>query len=91
MTEIKSRGCPLALVETVMQAIMILQGKEPTWAEAKSQLGETAAGQDEGMNKGKKLKREMQGDRAIWASQRGDWECGKKHRENRRTKVLEKK
>ncbi|XP_056156824.1 dynein axonemal heavy chain 2 [Lampris incognitus] len=40
MTEIKSYGRPPALVETVMQAVMILQGKEPTWAEAKRQLGE---------------------------------------------------
>ncbi|KAM9335593.1 LOW QUALITY PROTEIN: dynein axonemal heavy chain 2 [Symphorus nematophorus] len=41
MTEIKSYGRPPALVETVMQAVMILQGKEPTWAEAKRQLGES--------------------------------------------------
>ncbi|KAM7366101.1 hypothetical protein PAMP_015569 [Pampus punctatissimus] len=40
MTEIKSYGRPPALVETVMQAVMILRGKEPTWAEAKRQLGE---------------------------------------------------
>lgn len=40
MTEIKSYGHPPALVETVMQAVMTLQGKEPTWAEAKRQLGE---------------------------------------------------
>uniref|UniRef100_UPI0037E8313A dynein axonemal heavy chain 2 n=1 Tax=Semicossyphus pulcher TaxID=241346 RepID=UPI0037E8313A len=40
MTEIKSYGRPPALVETVMQAVMILLGKEPTWAEAKRQLGE---------------------------------------------------
>ncbi|XP_062240587.1 dynein axonemal heavy chain 2 [Platichthys flesus] len=40
MTEIKSYGCPPTLVETVMQAVMILLGKEPTWAEAKRQLGE---------------------------------------------------
>ncbi|KAF3697610.1 Dynein heavy chain 2, axonemal Axonemal beta dynein heavy chain 2 Ciliary dynein heavy chain 2 [Channa argus] len=40
MTEIKSYGRPPALVETVMQAVMILQCKEPTWAEAKRQLGE---------------------------------------------------
>ncbi|XP_047429543.1 dynein axonemal heavy chain 2 [Mugil cephalus] len=40
MTEIKSYGRPPALVETVMQAVMTLQGKEPTWAEAKRQLGE---------------------------------------------------
>ncbi|XP_047186413.1 dynein axonemal heavy chain 2 isoform X2 [Scophthalmus maximus] len=41
MTEIKSYGCPPALVETVMTAVMTLQGKEPTWAEAKRQLGES--------------------------------------------------
>ncbi|XP_071375886.1 dynein axonemal heavy chain 2, partial [Centroberyx affinis] len=41
MTEIKSYGRPPALVETVMEAVMILQGKEPTWAEAKRQLGES--------------------------------------------------
>uniref|UniRef100_A0A3P8VN13 Dynein axonemal heavy chain 2 n=1 Tax=Cynoglossus semilaevis TaxID=244447 RepID=A0A3P8VN13_CYNSE len=38
MTEIKSYGHPPALVETVMQAVMTLLGKEPTWAEAKRQL-----------------------------------------------------
>ncbi|XP_076145705.1 dynein axonemal heavy chain 2 [Alosa pseudoharengus] len=41
MTEIKSYGRPPALVETVMQAVMILKGAEPTWAEAKRQLGES--------------------------------------------------
>ncbi|XP_055012614.1 dynein axonemal heavy chain 2 [Boleophthalmus pectinirostris] len=40
MTEIKSYGCPPVLVETVMQAVMTLLEKEPTWAEAKRQLGE---------------------------------------------------
>ncbi|KAJ0006370.1 hypothetical protein NQD34_013643, partial [Periophthalmus magnuspinnatus] len=40
MTEIKSYGRPPALVETVMQAVMTLLEKEPTWAEAKRQLGE---------------------------------------------------
>lgn len=39
MTEIKTYGRPPALVETVMQAVMILRGCEPTWAEAKRQLG----------------------------------------------------
>lgn len=39
MTEIKSYGHPPALVETVMQAVMILLGRDPTWAEAKRQLG----------------------------------------------------
>ncbi|XP_032872211.1 dynein heavy chain 2, axonemal [Amblyraja radiata] len=40
MTEIKSYGRPPILVETVMQAVMILRGSEPTWAEAKKELGE---------------------------------------------------
>uniref|UniRef100_A0A8D0HGT5 Dynein axonemal heavy chain 2 n=1 Tax=Sphenodon punctatus TaxID=8508 RepID=A0A8D0HGT5_SPHPU len=40
LTEIKSYGRPPTLVETVMQAVMILRGNEPTWAEAKRQLGE---------------------------------------------------
>lgn len=40
MTEIKSYGRPPALVEKVMEAVMILRGSEPTWAEAKRQLGE---------------------------------------------------
>lgn len=37
--EIKSYGRPPAQVEIVMQAVMILRGNEPTWAEAKRQLG----------------------------------------------------
>ncbi|XP_054461370.1 dynein axonemal heavy chain 2-like [Anoplopoma fimbria] len=41
MTEIKSYGCPPTLVETVMQAVMTLLGKEATWAEAKRQLGDS--------------------------------------------------
>ncbi|XP_068440309.1 dynein axonemal heavy chain 2 [Clinocottus analis] len=41
MTEIKSYGCPPTLVETVMQAVMTLLGKEPSWAEAKRQLGDS--------------------------------------------------
>ncbi|TFJ95877.1 protein kinase [Platysternon megacephalum] len=44
MTEIKSYGRPPTLVETVMQAVMILRGNEPTWAEAKRQLGEEWGG-----------------------------------------------
>lgn len=43
MTEIKSYGRPPALVETVMQAVMILLGKDPSWAEAKRQLGKKRA------------------------------------------------
>ena len=39
MTEIKSYGRPPALVEKVMEAVMILRGNEPTWLEAKRQLG----------------------------------------------------
>ncbi|XP_030578556.1 dynein heavy chain 2, axonemal [Archocentrus centrarchus] len=42
MTEIKSYGRPPALVETVMHAVMTLLNKEPTWAEAKRQLGEAS-------------------------------------------------
>ncbi|XP_074657783.1 dynein axonemal heavy chain 2-like [Tubulanus polymorphus] len=37
--EIKSYGRPPPLVETVMQAVMILRGQDPSWAEAKRQLG----------------------------------------------------
>ncbi|KAK2185461.1 hypothetical protein NP493_233g02018 [Ridgeia piscesae] len=40
MTEIKSYGRPPALVEKVMEAVMILRGNEPTWSEAKRQLGD---------------------------------------------------
>lgn len=40
MTEIRSYGRPPALVEKVMEAVMILRGSEPTWAEAKKQLSE---------------------------------------------------
>ncbi|XP_036369342.1 dynein heavy chain 2, axonemal-like [Octopus sinensis] len=38
--EIKSYGRPPALVEKVMEAVMILKGSEPNWAEAKRQLGD---------------------------------------------------
>ncbi|RKP17872.1 hypothetical protein ROZALSC1DRAFT_23782, partial [Rozella allomycis CSF55] len=37
--EIKSYGKPPALVEKVMEAVMILKKSEPTWDEAKRQLG----------------------------------------------------
>ncbi|ESP04959.1 hypothetical protein LOTGIDRAFT_184938 [Lottia gigantea] len=40
MTEIRSYGRPPPLVEKVMEAVMILRGGEPTWAEAKKQLGD---------------------------------------------------
>ena len=43
MTEIKSYGRPPMLVEKVMEAVMILRGSEPTWPEAKKQLGESLA------------------------------------------------
>ena len=39
ITEIKSYGKPPPLVETVLQAVMILKGCDPSWAEAKRQLG----------------------------------------------------
>ncbi|KAL3846382.1 hypothetical protein ACJMK2_017380 [Sinanodonta woodiana] len=40
MTEIKSYAKPPALVEKVLEAVMILRGNEPTWLEAKRQLGD---------------------------------------------------
>lgn len=39
MTEIKSYAKPPTLVEKVMEALMILRGQDPTWMEAKRQLG----------------------------------------------------
>lgn len=39
MREIKSYDRPPGPVETVMKAVMILQCREPTWAEAKRHLG----------------------------------------------------
>uniref|UniRef100_A0A3B3HE18 Dynein heavy chain coiled coil stalk domain-containing protein n=1 Tax=Oryzias latipes TaxID=8090 RepID=A0A3B3HE18_ORYLA len=41
LTEMKSYDRPPALVETVMQAVMTLLGKSPSWAEAKKELGDT--------------------------------------------------
>ena len=41
MGEIKAYNNPPELVEIVMQAVMILRQSEPTWAEAKRQLGDT--------------------------------------------------
>jgi len=40
ITEIKAYGRPPPLVEKVMEAVMVLKGNEPTWAEAKRVLGE---------------------------------------------------
>uniref|UniRef100_A0A0X3PBI3 Dynein heavy chain 2 n=1 Tax=Schistocephalus solidus TaxID=70667 RepID=A0A0X3PBI3_SCHSO len=40
ISEIKSYGKPPYLVQKVMEAVMILRESEPTWAEAKKQLGE---------------------------------------------------
>ncbi|EAT40361.1 AAEL007911-PA, partial [Aedes aegypti] len=40
MNEIKSYARPPVKVELVLNAVMILLGKEPTWTEAKRQLGE---------------------------------------------------
>ncbi|XP_055639411.1 dynein axonemal heavy chain 2-like isoform X2 [Toxorhynchites rutilus septentrionalis] len=40
MNEIKSYSRPPVKVELVLNAVMILLGKEPTWAESKRQLGE---------------------------------------------------
>ncbi|XP_065644391.1 dynein axonemal heavy chain 2 isoform X2 [Hydra vulgaris] len=41
MTEIKSYAKPPPLVEKVLEAVMILKGYEPTWAESKRQLGDS--------------------------------------------------
>ena len=38
--EVKSYPTPPELVETVMQAVMILRQSDPSWAEAKRQLGD---------------------------------------------------
>lgn len=88
MAKIKFHGHPPALVEQVMQAVMILQGKEPTWAEAKSQLG------------GRQQQRRMKGwiREGNWKERCRQTEpfgldreeigsVAKKHRENGRTKV----
>jgi len=40
INEIKSYAKPPTLVEKVLEAVMILRGSEPTWAEAKRHLGE---------------------------------------------------
>ena len=40
LTEIKSYTKPPDLVEMVMRAVMILRNSEPSWTEAKRQLGE---------------------------------------------------
>ncbi|CAH8498270.1 unnamed protein product [Heterobilharzia americana] len=40
ITEIKSYGKPPLLVQKVMEAVMILRGVDPSWAESKRQLGE---------------------------------------------------
>lgn len=39
IAEVKAYGRPPTLVEIVMQAVMILKGCDPSWAEAKRQLG----------------------------------------------------
>ena len=39
IAEVKAYGKPPALVEVVMEAVMILKQSEPTWGEAKRQLG----------------------------------------------------
>jgi dynein heavy chain len=39
LSEVKSYASPPKLVAKVMEAVMILKGVEPTWAEAKKQLG----------------------------------------------------
>ncbi|CAF0978027.1 unnamed protein product [Adineta ricciae] len=41
ITEVKSYGRPPLLVEKALEAVMILRNSEPSWAEAKRQLGDT--------------------------------------------------
>ncbi|CAF1579491.1 unnamed protein product, partial [Adineta steineri] len=41
ITEVKSYGRPPVPVEKALEAVMILRNSEPTWAEAKRQLGDT--------------------------------------------------
>ena len=40
LAEVKSYGRPPARVELVMEAVMIFKQVEPTWSEAKRQLGD---------------------------------------------------
>ena len=40
IAEVKAYGKPPTLVEIVMEAVMILRQSEPSWAEAKRQLGD---------------------------------------------------
>lgn len=40
IAEVKAYGKPPELVETVMESVMVLKQSEPTWAEAKRQLGD---------------------------------------------------
>lgn len=40
IAEIRAYGKPPTLVEVVMEAVMVLKQSDPTWAEAKRQLGE---------------------------------------------------
>lgn len=54
---------------------LMFQGREPTWGEAKSQLGETQRW-DEGMRTGRRLKAETQGigdTRAPTESRSEEW------------------
>lgn len=39
IAEVRAYGRPPELVEIVMEAVMVLKQSEPTWAEAKKQLG----------------------------------------------------
>jgi dynein heavy chain len=40
IAEVKAYGKPPQLVEVVLEAVMVLKQSEPTWAEAKRQLGD---------------------------------------------------
>ena len=40
VAELKSYACPPMIVELVLCAVLVLQGREPTWTEAKNMLGD---------------------------------------------------
>lgn len=60
---------------TLNEQDLMFQGREPTWGEAKSQLGETQRW-DEGMRTGRRLKAETRGvgdTRALTESRWEEW------------------
>ena len=60
MAEVRAYTNPPELVDLVMQAVMILRGGEPTWAEAKRQLADTSF-----INQLKEYDKENMSDRVL--------------------------